>query len=114
MTTPDEQAMAGVRASAESNGGIETYVRQWLGDILDYDSRQGSDLVRTLSVYLECGGDHEETARALGIHRSTARYRMQRIREIGHHDLLDPDTCLHLQAATRALADLPGPRGHRR
>jgi hypothetical protein len=42
------------------------------------------------------------TAKTLPLHRSTLRYRPQRIRDMSHYDLNDPDTRFHLQLATRA------------
>jgi sugar diacid utilization regulator len=81
---------------------VEGFVREWLGDLLDYDARKGSELVETLSRYLECGRGYEATTAALAIHRSTLKYRLRRIREISGHDLADPDTYFNLQLATRA------------
>jgi DNA-binding PucR family transcriptional regulator len=51
---------------------------------------------------LECGGNYDHTAKALSLHRSTLRYRLQRIRDLSGHDLNDPDTRCNLQLATRA------------
>jgi DNA-binding PucR family transcriptional regulator len=59
-----------------------------------------------LSQYLECGGGYDATAAALSVHRSTLKYRLQRIREISGHDLADPDTDFNLQLATRAWRTL--------
>jgi DNA-binding PucR family transcriptional regulator len=76
---------------------------EWLGALLDYDGNHHSNLVRTLSEYLDCGGNYERTAQVLVIHRSTLRYRLQRIREITGLSLQDPDSRLNLHVATRAL-----------
>ena len=54
--------------------------------MLDYDARKQSELVRTLSVYLEQGGNYNATAKALVVHRSTLKYRLQRIRELSGHE----------------------------
>jgi DNA-binding PucR family transcriptional regulator len=40
------------------------------------------------------------------LHRSTLRYRLQRLREVSGHDLTDPDARFNLQLATRAWATL--------
>jgi DNA-binding PucR family transcriptional regulator len=40
------------------------------------------------------------------VHRSTLKYRLQRIREISGHNLTDPDTNFNLQLATRAWRTL--------
>jgi sugar diacid utilization regulator len=81
---------------------IRRFVRDWLGALLDYDARTGAQLVPTLAQYLDCGGNYDGTAEALVIHRSTLRYRLQRIREVGGLDLTDPDNRLNLHVATRA------------
>jgi sugar diacid utilization regulator len=81
---------------------VERFVREWLGDLLDYDATKGAELVGTLSRYLECGRSYEATTAALAIHRSTLKYRLRRIREISGHDLGDPDTYFNLQLASRA------------
>jgi DNA-binding PucR family transcriptional regulator len=47
----------------------------------------------------------------LAIHRSTLKYRLQRIREISRRDLSDPDTQFNLQLATRAWQTLQALRG---
>ncbi len=91
--------------------GVERFVRSWLGALLDYDSRKHSDLVDTLTEYLECGGSYDAAARSLSVHRNTLKYRLQRIREISGHDLSCPDTRFNLQLATRAWQTLAGLRG---
>ncbi|MES4889637.1 helix-turn-helix domain-containing protein [Streptomyces sp. NPDC096012] len=80
---------------------LEGYVREWLGPLLEYDAVHGTDMVQTLALYFDCGGNYDETAGALAVHRSTLRYRLQRIREISDRDLGDVDTRLNLQVATR-------------
>jgi DNA-binding PucR family transcriptional regulator len=81
---------------------LERFVRDLLGPLLDYDARKGSELVRTLTQYLECGGNWDATAAALSLARSSFKYRLQRIRELLGHDFADPETQFNLQLATRA------------
>ncbi len=83
-------------------GSVESFIHRWLGALLDYDTTKSAQLVETLSGYLECGGNYDLTAKALTLHRSTLRYRLQRIRDVSGHDLNDPDTRFNLQLATRA------------
>jgi sugar diacid utilization regulator len=78
--------------AAHGGGEVESFVREWLGILLDYDDSRNSDLVMTLSDYLECGGNYDESAAALHIHRSTLRYRLARIAELTGHDLRNVDT----------------------
>jgi sugar diacid utilization regulator len=85
---------------------LEEFAQRWLGALLDYDAQKNSDLVFTLDRYLAAGGSYNASAKAVGTHRSTLKYRLQRIREISQHDLGDPDTLFNLQLATRAWSTL--------
>ena len=88
--------------AAHGGGEVESFVREWLGTLLDYDDSKNSELVMTLSDYLECGGNYDESAAALHVHRSTLRYRLARIAQLTGHDLRKVDTRFNLHAATRA------------
>jgi sugar diacid utilization regulator len=87
--------------AAHTVGVADEYVRQWLGALIDYDAAKNSDLVLTLSYYLECGGNYDESAAALHVHRSTLRYRLGRIADLTGFDLHKVDTRFNLHAATR-------------
>lgn len=108
VTVFDELGVYRVLAAAESTREMQVFVREWLGALLDYDRGHRCQLVRTLSVYLECGGNYDDTADALTIHRSTLRYRLQRIREISGLDLGEVDSRFNLHVATRAWRVLDG------
>lgn len=85
---------------------MDGFVREWLGELIDYDRRRGSDLVVTLTQYLEHGGNYDATAARLSVHRSTLKYRLQRIRELTGLEINDPDVHFNLQLATRAWTTL--------
>ena len=106
----DELGFYHLVEAAHNAGAADEYARQWLGVLIDYDAAKNSDLVSTLSHYLECGGNYDESAGALHIHRSTLRYRLGRISELTGLDLRNIDTRFNLHAATRAWRFLsPGP-----
>ncbi|MFD5949118.1 PucR family transcriptional regulator [Streptomyces collinus] len=90
---------------------LEGFVREWLGELVDYDGLHHAALVETLSRYFDCGGNYAETAESLAIHRSTLRYRLQRIREISGHDLTNVEDRLNLQVATRVWKIMLGGPG---
>ncbi|MGW7497507.1 PucR family transcriptional regulator [Streptomyces luteogriseus] len=90
---------------------LEAFVREWLGQLVDYDGQHRTALVETLSRYFDCGGNYAETAESLAIHRSTLRYRLQRIREISTHDLTNVEDRLNLQVATRVWKIMLGGPG---
>lgn len=105
-TCYDDLGVYRLLCEVENPASVERLVRHWLGQLLDYDERKRSDLVLTLSKYLECGGSYDATAAALSVHRSTLKYRLQRIREISGHDLTEPETRFNLELATRAWQTL--------
>ncbi len=106
VTVFDELGVYRLLSRLHDTAEVERFVHDWLGALLDYDARKQSELVRTLSVYLEQGGNYNATAEALVVHRSTLKYRLQRIRELSGHDVNDPDSHFNLQLATRAWATL--------
>ncbi len=77
-----------------------------------YDSRNDTSYLETLRVYLECGMNTVQAARALYIQRSTMIYRLKRIREITGKDLNDNKDILHLHL-TFAIIDQGGKNVHR-
>jgi DNA-binding PucR family transcriptional regulator len=87
--------------AAHSVGAADEYARQWLGALIDYDAAKNTDLVLTLSHYLDCGGNYDESAATLHVHRSTLRYRLGRIADLTGFDLRNIDTRFNLHAATR-------------
>ncbi|WP_201408322.1 aldehyde dehydrogenase family protein [Mycobacterium paraintracellulare] len=82
---------------------VRGFMLEWLGALLRYDRAKRTELVKTLGHYLETGGNYDMAAQSLGIHRSTLRYRLGRIRDISGRDLQDVDTRLNLHLATRVL-----------
>ncbi|MDQ0376750.1 PucR family transcriptional regulator [Amycolatopsis thermophila] len=60
-----------------------------LGPLLAYDAAQGTDLVHTVRVYLECSSSPTVAARALHVHVNTLRYRIARASELLGVDLND-------------------------
>ncbi|WP_414710510.1 helix-turn-helix domain-containing protein [Pseudonocardia sp.] len=55
-----------------------------------------------MAEFLEHHCDLDVTASALGIHRSTLRHRLFRVRQLTGYDIQRPDTRSNLLRATRA------------
>jgi DNA-binding PucR family transcriptional regulator len=106
VTVFDDLGVFRLLAEIQDRSAIERYVRTWLGALIDYDTRHSGSLVETLGRYLDLGGSYGATSTAVAVHRSTLRYRLQRIRDISGRDLNDPDVRFNLQLATRALETL--------
>lgn len=56
--------------------------RKILGELLDHDERHGTELIRSLDVYLTCDRSWTKAAAILGIHRQTLGYRLRRIEQL--------------------------------
>jgi sugar diacid utilization regulator len=106
----EELGLCRMMGTGDGEREADRFVREWLGRLLDYDARHHTELVMTLSCYLESGGSYDATSETLVIHRSTVRYRLRRIREITGHDLGAVETRLNLHIATRIrhVLDVPG------
>jgi hypothetical protein len=111
VTIFDDLGVFRLLAEVDETASVERFVRAWLGPLLDYDEAKPAELVPTLASFLELGQAYEATSQALSIHRSTLKYRLQRIREISQRDLSDPDTRFNFQLATRAWQTLVALRG---
>jgi sugar diacid utilization regulator len=99
---------------------VERFMNEMLGPLIEYDRKRNADMVKTLARYLECGCNYDLTAEALHIHRSTFKYRLQRIRELIGYDLASGEVRFQLQFATKIWQTLqvlaspsasPAPRG---
>jgi sugar diacid utilization regulator len=106
VTRYDDLGVYKVLATANDTVSVERFVDEWLARLIDYDSAHGTQLVLTLSEYLECGGNYNASAEALSVHRSTLKYRLNRIRQVSGYDLSLPDNQFNLQLATRAWQTL--------
>jgi sugar diacid utilization regulator len=108
VTTFDDLGFYRMLGNEENSREVDEFIREWLGPLIDYDDTHHYDLVQTLWQYYECGGNYDDTAQELLIHRSTLRYRLRRIRELSGHDLNAVDTRLNLHIAARAWQMLRG------
>lgn len=75
------------------------FAQQWLGPLRRSDGATGGDLVETLRRYLESGAQVRATAKALGVHENTVRYRLGRIEHVTGLDLRSFDALLAAQLA---------------
>ncbi|MFE1378061.1 PucR family transcriptional regulator [Streptomyces sp. NPDC058740] len=107
----DELGLYRILGPGADHQELESFVHEWLGQLIDYDSRHDATMVETLSRYFDCGGNYDEAAASLAIHRSTLRYRLQRIREISGNDLANVEDRLNLQVATRVWKIVLGGSG---
>jgi DNA-binding PucR family transcriptional regulator len=84
------------------------FARDVLGPLLHYDTQHRTDLVRTLSVYLQHHGSHKQSARIMHLHTNTVAYRIARIETITGLDLSDPDNRLIAHVAVKIIESQGG------
>ncbi|NQX58815.1 PucR family transcriptional regulator [Paenibacillus qinlingensis] len=83
-------------------GVLASFVRSYLGPIIDHDSQKGSELLRTLKVYLDHDGSKQIAAGQLFIVRQSLYYRLDKIEELLGADYMLPEKRLALQVGIRA------------
>ncbi|MFM1650990.1 PucR family transcriptional regulator [Brevibacillus sp. B_LB10_24] len=83
---------------------IDAFISDYLGPLLQYDERHGSQLVLTLRTLLDHNGSKQETADQLYIRRQTLYNRLDKIAELIGDTYLAPEHRLSLELALRAYA----------
>jgi sugar diacid utilization regulator/putative methionine-R-sulfoxide reductase with GAF domain len=75
-----------------------------LGPVAAYDRHRGSrEILETLRVYVELGGNRPAVAERCHIHVSTVKYRMRKAADLLGRPLADPQTRFELTLAFRLL-----------
>ncbi len=83
---------------AQSPQLAERFVAHSLGRLMDPKLRNRTQLIETLEAYL-AKGSVKDAASALGLHRHTVLYRLEKLKEVLGGDLDMPATRLRLQLA---------------
>ncbi|WP_329113473.1 helix-turn-helix domain-containing protein [Streptomyces sp. NBC_01465] len=82
-------------------GDIDGFVRRTIGEVVSYDERRGTDLVRTLDAYFACGMSPARTKDTLHVHVNTVAQRLERIGRLLGPDWQAPSRALEIQLALR-------------
>lgn len=80
---------------------VDGFVGAVLGPLLDYDNRRGTELVRTLRAYFDCGGSLTRAKDELHVHVNTVVQRLDRVEVLLGRDWNHPERSLELQLALR-------------
>lgn len=80
---------------------VEGFVCRVLGPLLDYDARRGTELVRTLRAYFDCGASLTRAKDELHVHVNTVVQRLDRVEALLGRDWHEPERALELQLALR-------------
>ncbi|GAA2935106.1 helix-turn-helix domain-containing protein [Streptomyces enissocaesilis] len=84
-----------------SGGAVEAFVRRTIGEVVAYDGRRGTDLVRTLDAYFACGMSPARTKDELHVHVNTVAQRLERVGRLLGADWQSPERALEVQLALR-------------
>ncbi len=96
-------------AYMEKTGQLTVFINDYLGPVLQYESKNNHHLLKTLKVYLQQLGLKKDTAKELFIVRQTLYHRLARISELLGKDFMSPEKRLTLELAIYAYEYLYGP-----
>ena len=94
-------------------GEAEMAAERIIGPLIEYDREHGSDLVRSLRVFLEHNRSWQRSAEVLHVHKQTLVYRMGRVETLTGRSLREMGDVVQLWLGLRALDfSLGEPVGH--
>jgi len=83
----------------EMEGELHQFYRDTLEPLVIYDKEKGSELVKTLQMFFQSGGNLKKVSEEMFTHYNTIVYRMQRIKDITGMNLDDQNDRLNLQVS---------------
>ncbi|MFD7156081.1 helix-turn-helix domain-containing protein [Kribbella sp. NPDC059898] len=97
--TPDDLGVAGLVGASEVD--VHAHLQHVLGQVLDYDTGRGTDLIGTLQAYFAAGQSPTRAATSLHIHPNTVQQRLDRITALLGEGWQSPSRALDVQVALR-------------
>jgi DNA-binding PucR family transcriptional regulator len=80
---------------------IPGFVDRTIGQVVAYDRRRGTELLRTLDAYFACGMSPARTKDRLHVHVNTVAQRLERVGRLLGDDWHSPARALEIQLALR-------------
>ncbi|MGX1128698.1 GAF domain-containing protein/sugar diacid utilization regulator [Streptomyces glaucescens] len=90
---------------------VAGFVDRTIGQVVAYDERRGTELLRTLDAYFSCGMSPARTKDELHVHVNTVAQRLERVGRLLGDDWHTPSRALEIQLALR-LHRLAAPERH--
>jgi PucR family transcriptional regulator, purine catabolism regulatory protein len=90
-----------VLLSLNHNPDMKNLISSTIGKLIEHDQHRSSDLIKTLSIYIQNLGNTSQTARDLYIHRQSLLYRIQKIESLTGLSLDHPDDFLTLNLSLK-------------
>lgn len=98
VTAPD-LGVAGLLLHIDDADALSSFLDAQLGNVVAYDRRRGTALVKTLEQLVAHGLDRSATAERMRLHVNTVQQRIRRVEALTSRDLTDPRSLLDLTAA---------------
>ncbi len=99
VTHYEDLGLFRVVSLAESSASLERFVQDAIGPLLSYDHENGTELAKTVKVYLEHSQNSTKAAKELYVHYNTLRYRLGRAKEILGEVFDNPQKRLTIEVA---------------
>ncbi|WP_189322830.1 helix-turn-helix domain-containing protein [Streptomyces flaveus] len=80
---------------------ISGFVERTIGQVVTYDAKRGTNLLRTLDAYFTCGRSPARTSDELHVHVNTVAQRLERVGRLLGPDWQSPARALEIQLAVR-------------
>ena len=75
----------------DPDAGIQEYCHPAIFALMEYDAKSQACLCETLFMFLLCDGSLQKISQEMFLHRNTISFRMNKISELLHLDLHDPE-----------------------
>ncbi len=79
------------------------FYEKTLAQLVAYDTKKDTELVKTLQVYYQCNGNLKKMSEKLFTHYNTVLYRVNRIQDISQCNLEDEQQRYSLQTALKIM-----------
>lgn len=99
----DELGFLGILLHAGDGRQLENFAMKLLGDLVNYDKENNTELLKTMYVFLENQGNIHQSSHELNISVGGLRYRLKRVQEISHINIQKDDDLFDIHLALKIL-----------
>ncbi len=78
--TPHDLGFLGMLLSDRKD--VQGFIQAAIGDLISYDTRKGTELIRTVEAYFSAGGNVTRTKNTLHVHVNTVTQRLDRVSQV--------------------------------
>lgn len=83
---------------------IRRFYKETIESLRQYDEQKDGELINTLRMYFECGGNLKKVSEKMYIHYNTILYRINKIQQITNLDLSNPNDRLNLEVSLKIMS----------